>query len=77
MKKSPRELNDRVVRAAERVLDVKGYVSPIELLKQMQLLAPAHVRMWEKGVYECPYPHTHGSPKKLAQTFGMFTQWAD
>jgi hypothetical protein len=34
-------LKERVIRAAEYVQEVKGYVSPIELLMQMGFLAPA------------------------------------
>ena len=70
------ELNQRVIRAAECVLDVKGYVSPIELLKQIGFLASSHVRMWEKGVHECLEPHIHCGEKKLAQTFRTFTERA-
>jgi len=69
-------LKPRVIRAAERVLEVKGVVSPIELLKQMQFLAPSHVRMWEKGVHACLYPQIQCGSNKLAQTFQIFTQWA-
>jgi hypothetical protein len=42
-------LKGRVIRAAECALKVTGYVSPIELFTQMGFLAPAAVRMWEKG----------------------------
>ena len=69
-------LEQRVIQAAERVLDVKGCVSPIELLTQMQLLAPSHVRMWEKGVHDCLFPHIQCGPKKLRQTFKTFNEWA-
>ncbi len=60
------QLKQRVVDAAECVLAVKGYVSPIELLKQMRLLPKADVRLWEKGVYDRLDSCIQGSPKKLA-----------
>ena len=70
------QLRQRVVQAAERVLEVKGYVSPIELLMQMGFLAPANVRMWEKGVHDCLYPHIQCGSEKLAKTFVLFKEWA-
>ncbi|MBL7076747.1 MAG: DUF2293 domain-containing protein [Kiritimatiellae bacterium] len=69
-------LRGRVIRAAEYVLEVKGYVSPIELLKQMGFLAPSHVRMWEKGVHACLYPHIQAGEKKLAGSLSIFDEWA-
>jgi len=69
------QLRQRVIQAAERVLDVKGYVSPIELLKQMGFLASAHVRMWEKGVHESLFPHIQCGAKKLTKTFALFEEW--
>ncbi len=70
------QLKRRVVDAAVCVLDAKGYVSPLELLKQMRLLADADVSKWEKGVYDCLEPHVQGGPKKLAVTFDTFAEWA-
>lgn len=74
--RQPRNLTDRVRQAAERVLEVRGYVSPIELLMQMQLLQPSHVRYWEKGEYPSLGPYIQGSPEKLTQAFEIFTAWA-
>ncbi len=70
------ELKQRVVNAAECALAVKGYVSPIELLKQMRLLPEPDVRLWEKGVHNRLEPYIQGGPKKLAITFDTFTAWA-
>ena len=70
------QLKQRVVDAAACVLGVKGYASPIELLKQMRLLSDADVGQWEKGVFDCLEPHIQGSPKKLAITFDTFLTWA-
>jgi hypothetical protein len=58
------------------VLAVKGYISPIELLKQMRLLPETDVRLWEKGVHDCLQPYIQGGPKKLAITFETFSAWA-
>lgn len=72
----PKDMNERVVQAARRVLDVKGFVSPIELLLQMQLLAPSNLRVWEKGVGDYLQSHIQGSPEKLARAFAIFADWA-
>jgi hypothetical protein len=68
-------LRGRVIRAAECVLKVKGYVSPIELFKQMGFLEPAAVRMWEKGVHACLMPHVQAGEKKLTGTLEIFGEW--
>ena len=68
-------LKERVIRAAEYVQEVKGYVSPIELLMQMGFLVPSHVRMWEKGVHACLMPHIQAGDKKLAGSFEIFNEW--
>jgi hypothetical protein len=70
------QLKQRVLNAAECVLAVKGYVSPIELLKQMGLLDPSHVRMWEKGVCERLESRIQGGAKKLEVTYDVFKEWA-
>lgn len=72
----PRDLSERVVGAAERVLEVKGYVSPIELLMQMRLLQPAAVRRWENGECDCLEPFIQGSSKKLSMVWDIFAVWA-
>jgi hypothetical protein len=71
-----KDLNIRVPHAAKNALDIKGYVSPIELLLQMNLLKQQHLHAWEKGLYSSLYPSIQGSPKKLANTFRIFTDWA-
>ncbi len=74
--RQPKDLNERVRQAAERVLEAKRYVSPIDLLIEMRLLAPPTVLLWEKGGHDCLEPHIQGSATKLAQTFEIFTGWA-
>ena len=71
-----KNLNTRVLHAAADAIEINGYVSPIELLRQMNLLNSEHIRLWEKGVYACLYPNIQGGSKKLASTFEIFTKWA-
>jgi hypothetical protein len=73
--RQPTNMKERVVRSAEAVLDVAGCVSPIELLKQLQFLESSHVRQWEKGVHECLDDRIQVGPKKLADTFRIFSEW--
>jgi len=75
MKLKEGQLKQRVIEAAVCVLSVKGYVSPIELLKQMRLLSDADVRLWEKGACDCLESRIQGGPRKLAITFETFEAW--
>ena len=70
------QLKRRVLGAAECVLAVKGYVSPIELLKQMGFLAPSCVRLWEKGVHDCLASQIQCGAGKLETTYRLFREWA-
>lgn len=72
----PGNLNERVRMAAERALAANGYAAPIDLLMEMQLLAPSNVRFWDKGGCPALEPYIQGSPGKLAQTFEIFRTWA-
>jgi len=63
------QLKLRVLGAAECVLEVRGYVSPIELLKQMGFLAPSCVRLWEKGVHDCLASQIQCGAGKLENTY--------
>ena len=40
---------ERVVQAAEAVLQRSGSVGPLELFQQMGLLQPVHFESWRKG----------------------------
>lgn len=72
-----RDVNERVIRAAEAVLEVKGYVSPIDLLAEMRWLQPSQVKHWEKGRSECLEDGMQSTPERRAQAFLIFTDWAE
>ena len=42
--KQPTDLRERVVQAAEAVLERDGSIGPLELLQQMRFLEPAHLQ---------------------------------
>jgi hypothetical protein len=72
-------LRQRVEQAAEAVLERDGSVGPLELLRQMQLLAPPHMQQWLQGnPHLCPLePHIQGSQEKIKHTFDYFLDWAE
>jgi hypothetical protein len=74
--KQPTKLDERVFAAADTVLRACRSVSPLELLVEMRLLAPAHVTAWQKGISEDLSGCIQGSSDKLKKTFAFFEQWA-
>jgi hypothetical protein len=75
--KQPKNLKERVLAAAQCVLQRDKVVSPLALLTQMSLLSPACVRQWEKGLLKHLEASIQGGPKKLARVFACFTEWAE
>jgi len=71
------ELEKRVVRAAEEVLAAQGYVTAIDVLMGMGLLAPTHVKAWRNGRIDFLETMIQGSPKKISHSMALFRQWAE
>lgn len=69
-------LEERVVRAAERALADHNYVSPIDVLTGMGLLAPSNVEAWRKGIINYLREMIQGSPEKIKRVFAIFQDWA-
>ncbi|MCX6914003.1 MAG: DUF2293 domain-containing protein [Verrucomicrobia bacterium] len=69
---------ERVVQAAEAVLQRDGSVGPLELLQQMRLLHPVHVEGWRKGNEHYPVlqPWIQVGPEKFQKTIRHFQEWA-
>lgn len=74
---SHRGLQERVVRAAEAVLERDGSVGPLELLQEMRLLHPVHVEGWRKGNehYRILEKWIQIGPDKLEKTIRHFNDW--
>ena len=74
--KQPTDLRERVVQAAEAVLERDGSVGPLELLQQMRFLEPVHVQGWRKGnpYYTTIEPHIQCGAEKLRKTYGYFQE---
>jgi len=69
-------LEQRVVRAAEAALAAQDYVSPIDVLTGMGLLAPSNVEAWRKGLINYLREMMQGSPEKINRALAIFRDWA-
>src|SRR5437870_11195796 len=69
---------ERVVQAAETVLERSGSVGPLELFQQMGLLQPVHFEGWRKGDehYRVLQEWIQVGPEKFQKTIQYFQQWA-
>jgi len=72
----PDRLSGRVVRAAEEALADHSYVSAIDVLVGMRLLAPAHVDAWRKGRIESLEQVIQGNLHKISSAMALFRKWA-
>ncbi len=68
---------ERVVQAAEAVLEYNGSVGPLELLQQMGFLQSAHVERWRQGheLYRALEPWFQVGPEKYQKTLRYFQEW--
>src|SRR5713226_7130365 len=71
------KLESRVIRAAEAALAHHQYVSAIDVLTGMQLLAPSHVDDWRRGRLPFLEQMILGNPNKIAQSLAIFRRWAE
>jgi hypothetical protein len=64
----------RVEQAAEAVLKRAGSVGPLELLQEMRLLQPAHIKAWRQVLetYRVLQPWIQVGPSKFDQTIYYF-----
>ncbi len=60
------ELKKRVVRAAEAALAHHKYVSSIDVLAGMGLVAPTHLEAWRKGRVDFLERVIQGNLKKIS-----------
>jgi len=74
--KSPGDLLSRVVRSAESALADHSYVSFIDVLCGMRLLAPSHVDSWRQGRIDSLERVIQGNLHKISSAMAMFRQWA-
>src|SRR5260370_6622234 len=70
------KLEGRVHRAAEAALSHQQYVSAIDVLCGMGLLASAQVDSWRKGRIDFLERVIQGNLKKISSTMAIFRRWA-
>jgi hypothetical protein len=70
------ELRKRVIRAAEAALTLQKYVSPIDVLAGMGLVASTHVEAWQKGRIDFLERMIQANLKKISRSMAIFRQWA-
>src|SRR6266481_5961559 len=68
---------ERVVQAAEAVLERSGSVGPLELFQEMRLLQPIHFEGWRKGNehYLVLEESIQVGPEKFQKTIRHFQEW--
>jgi hypothetical protein len=71
------QLKRRVLGAAQTALDRQQYVSAIDVLCGMGLLARTQVESWRKGRIDFLERVIQGNLKKISLSMSMFRQWAD
>jgi len=70
------KLEERVHRAAEAALARQHYVSVIDVLCGMGLLAATAVDSWRKGHIDFLESQIQGSPTKIASSLAILQRWA-
>jgi hypothetical protein len=72
-----RELGERVAEAVERALKRQKFVSAVDVLTGMGLLAPVHVEQWRRGQTPCLEEAVQCNLSKLSRTLELFRQCAE
>lgn len=75
---NPGSIQERVVRAAEAVLEREGNVGPVELFQELRWLSPFDVKCWRKGddEHRTLEPWIHVGPAKFQSAIRCFNDWA-
>jgi hypothetical protein len=73
---SQTKLEQRVYRAAEATLARQHYVSAIDVLCGMGLLASSAVDSWQKGRIDYLEREIQGSQNKITSSMTIFQRWA-
>jgi hypothetical protein len=73
--RTPDALRIRVAQSAEAALADHSYVSAIDVLRGMGLLAPSKVDAWRKGQVEFLERVIQGNLHKISSSMAMFREW--
>ncbi|HWH72153.1 MAG TPA: hypothetical protein VNT26_22510, partial [Candidatus Sulfotelmatobacter sp.] len=71
------DFQERVIQAAEAVLQRSGSVGPLELFQEMRWLQPVHFESWRKGHEHYPTLQSwiQVGPEKFQKTIRYFQEW--
>ncbi len=69
---------ERIIQAAETVLDRSGSVGPLDLFQEMGWLQPVHFEGWRKGIdaYRVLEQWIQIGPAKFERAIRCFNEWA-
>ena len=70
------EMKSRVVGAAEAALADQQYVSAIDVLIRIGLLAATHAESWRKGRIDILEGTIQANPSKVSHAMALFHEWA-
>ncbi len=70
------KLQSRVVRAAEALLDDKGFVNVLDVLCGMQLLSPNALKAWQLGRIDFLEADIQAGNEKLQRVLVLLNDWA-
>lgn len=75
---SGKGIQERVIQAAEALLQRSGSVGPLELFQELGWLQPGHVEGWRKGSEHCRVLEKwiHAGAGKVQKAIFHFQQWA-
>jgi hypothetical protein len=71
-----RDIDSRVVRAAEKTLSARNYVSSIDVLAGLGWLTPSQLDMWRQGRVEYLERVVQGNLNKISDAMKAFHAWA-
>lgn len=69
-------IEQRVARAADAMVQARGYVSPIDVLVAMGWLQPVHREQWQQGRVPCLEQLVQVNPSKITGAVRALEQWA-
>lgn len=72
-----RDLSERVAEAVERALQRQKYVSAVDVLMGMGLLAPVHLERWRRGQAPHLEQVVQCNLSKLSETMKLFRRYAE
>lgn len=74
---SLQDKHEKIIQIADRELEGKGFVTPIDILLGLGLLAPSCLERWKRGCTECLEEVLQSSLPKISNYLEFLKQWAE